>query len=26
MTHEQLDRLVVLEHPKYQSWLQGVTQ
>jgi hypothetical protein len=26
MTHEQLDRLVVLEHPKYQSWLQGVTK
>jgi len=26
MTHEQLDRLVALEHPKYQSWLQGVTQ
>jgi hypothetical protein len=26
MTHEQLDRLVVLEHPKYQSWLQGITQ
>jgi len=25
MTHEQLDRLVALEHPKYQSWLQGVT-
>jgi hypothetical protein len=26
MSHEQLDRLVALEHPKYQSWLQGVTQ
>jgi predicted secreted protein len=26
MTHEQLDRLVALEHPKYQSWLQGVTK
>jgi len=26
MSHEQLDRLVVLEHPKYQSWLQGVTK
>jgi hypothetical protein len=26
MTHEQLDRLVVLEHPKYQSWLQGITK
>ena len=26
MTSEQLDRLVALEHPKYQSWLQGVTK
>lgn len=26
MTQEQLARLVALEHPKYQSWLQGVTQ
>jgi hypothetical protein len=26
MTREQLDRLVALEHPKYQSWLQGVTK
>jgi hypothetical protein len=26
MTQEQLDRLVALEHPKYQSWLQGVTK
>jgi hypothetical protein len=26
MTAEQLDRLVALEHPKYQSWLQGVTK
>ena len=25
MTQEQLSRLVALEHPKYQSWLQGVT-
>lgn len=25
MTPEQLNRLVALEHPKYQSWLQGVT-
>jgi hypothetical protein len=23
MTPEQLDRLVALEHPKYQTWLQG---
>lgn len=26
MTQEQLARLVALEHPKYQSWLQGVTK
>jgi hypothetical protein len=26
MTSEQLNRLVALEHPKYQSWLQGVTK
>jgi len=26
MTQEQLSRLVALEHPKYQSWLQGVTK
>lgn len=26
MTQEQVDRLVALEHPKYQSWLQGVTK
>ena len=26
MTQQQLDRLVALEHPKYQSWLQGVTK
>jgi tetrahydromethanopterin S-methyltransferase subunit B len=26
MTPEQLNRLVALEHPKYQSWLQGVTK
>jgi hypothetical protein len=25
MTQDQLARLVALEHPKYQSWLQGVT-
>jgi hypothetical protein len=26
MTQDQLSRLVALEHPKYQSWLQGVTK
>lgn len=26
MTADQLNRLVALEHPKYQSWLQGVTK
>jgi hypothetical protein len=26
MTSEQLARLVALEHPRYQSWLQGVTK
>jgi len=26
MTQDQLARLVALEHPKYQSWLQGVTK
>lgn len=26
MTQEQVNRLVALEHPKYQSWLQGVTK
>jgi len=26
MTQEQLARLVALENPKYQSWLQGVTK
>lgn len=25
MTPDELARLVALEHPKYQSWLQGVT-
>lgn len=25
MTQNELARLVALEHPKYQSWLQGVT-
>jgi hypothetical protein len=26
MTQNELARLVALEHPKYQSWLQGVTK
>ena len=26
MTQDELARLVALEHPKYQSWLQGVTK
>ena len=26
MTQDQINRLVALEHPKYQSWLQGVTK
>jgi len=26
MTQQELERLVALEHPKYQSWLQGVTK
>lgn len=26
MTQDQVNRLVALEHPKYQSWLQGITR